>query len=114
MSTLGRIGVGSWTFPWAIGTVKDRAPLSPMNALQLVEKARELGASVVQILDNLPLQNFSASELQEIREAAQDRGLELQVGTRSVNPAHLSRYLEVAVALGARLVRTMGGWHGEP
>jgi hypothetical protein len=38
---LGRIMVGSWTFPWAIGTVKEHLPHSPMNALQLVEKTYE-------------------------------------------------------------------------
>ena len=111
---LGKIGIGSWTFPWAIGTVQDHSPSSPMTASQLIDKASELGASVVQFLDNLPLDNFSESALQEIRASAQDRGLELQIGTRSVKPVHLSRYLDIAMAVGARLVRTMGGWHGQP
>ena len=106
---LGKIGIGSWTFPWAIGTVKDHSPSSPMTASQLINKASELGASVVQFLDNLPLDNFSESALQEIRASAQDRGLELQIGTRSFKPVHLSRYLDIAMAVGARLVRTMGG-----
>ncbi len=111
---LGRIGVGSWTFPWAIGTVSEYSPASPMTARQLVKKAHEIGASTVQFLDNLPLHDLSESELKEVRAVAQDCGLELQIGTRGVTPTHLIRYLAVATALDARLVRTMGGWHGKP
>ena len=111
---LGRVGIGSWTFPWAIGTVTEHRPASPLTAVQLVRKAHELGASTVQFLDNLPLHDLSESELQEVRAAVQDCGLELQIGTRGVAPEHLLRYLAVATSLGARLVRTMGGRHGKP
>ncbi len=111
---LGRIGVGSWTFPWAIGTVKDHLPTPLMTAVQLVKKASEIGAGTVQFLDNLPLHDFTDRELQDVRTAAREHGLEVQLGTRGVTPAHLSRYLAVATSLGCRLVRTMGGWHGAP
>jgi 3-oxoisoapionate decarboxylase len=111
---IGRIGVGSWTFPWAIGTVKEHLPSPRMTPVQLVKKAGEVGAAVVQFLDNLPLIGASEAELQEVRATAQECGLELQVGTRGVTPTHLLGYLSVATALGAKLVRTMGGWHGAP
>src|SRR4249919_3453380 len=89
---LGRIGIGSWTFPWAIGTVTEHRPAPPLTAAQLVRKAHELGVSTVQFLDNLPLHSLSESELQEVRAAAEDCGLELQIGTRGVTPTHLLRY----------------------
>jgi len=114
VQALGRIGVGSWTFPWAIGTVKDHLPSPLMTAVELVRKGSEIGAGTVQFLDNLPLDSFSDGELQEVKAAAQEHGMEIQLGTRGVTPAHLSRFLAVATTLGCRLVRTMGGWHGEP
>jgi len=109
---LGRIGVGSWTFPWAIGTVREHRPNAPMTPAMLVRKARELGVGVVQMCDNLPLDHLSAEEISDLRVAAAERDIELEVGTRGVKPPHLLRYLEIARSLGAQLVRTMAGWPG--
>ena len=109
---MGRIGIGSWTFPWAIGTVREHRPIAPMTAATLVRKAHELGVRVVQIGDNLPLDQLSAEELVDLRAAAVERDIELEVGTRGVKPPHLFRYLEIARSVGAQLVRTMAGWPG--
>ena len=111
---LGRIGIGSWTFPWAIGTVCDHKPERPMSASDLVRQAAELGVKVVQIVDNLSLDRLSIAELRDLRRLSQDLRVDLQVGTRGIDPAHLLHYLAIAEKLEARLVRTMGGWHGLP
>ena len=79
----------------------------------MVKKSHEIEASWFNFWINLPL-SFSESELEEVRATAQDCGLELHIGTRGVTPVHLLRYLAVATALGIRVVRTMGGWHGKP
>ncbi|MBV8831101.1 MAG: sugar phosphate isomerase/epimerase [Acidobacteriaceae bacterium] len=109
---LGRIGVGSWTFPWAIGTVREHPPQRPLTAAMLVRKARELGVRTVQLGDNLPVDQLSAEELHELKGTAAECGIQLEIGTRGVKPSHLFRYLEIARLLGARLVRTMAGWPG--
>ena len=83
-----------------------------MTAAMLVRKGRDLGVSTVQIGDNLPLDLLSAEELHELRAAAVECGVGLEVGTRGVEPSHLLRYLEIARFLGAQLVRTMAGWPG--
>ncbi|NTW36601.1 MAG: hypothetical protein HGB17_10810, partial [Syntrophobacteraceae bacterium] len=49
-----RLGIGSYTFPWAVGMPGHR-PAQPMTALDLLDKATQLGVGVVQICDNLPL-----------------------------------------------------------
>jgi sugar phosphate isomerase/epimerase len=109
---LGKIGVGSWTFPWAIGTVREHRPERPLTAATLVRKARELGVRMVQLVDNLPLDQLSAEELHELRNTALECSVALEVGTRGVKPSHLLRYLEIARFLGSQLVRTMAGWPG--
>lgn len=111
---LGRIGIGSWTYPWAIGTVRDRQPKQTMSPGGLIRQAAELGVKVVQIGDNLPLDGLTVAELRDLRELAGGYGIALQLGTRGVARSHLLRYLEIGLQLDARLVRTMGGWPGFP
>ena len=102
-----KVGIGSWTYPWAIG-VKGYPPRDPLTAVGLLERARTLGAEVVQIADNLPLDAGSPAPL---REAA--AGITLELGTRGTDPEQLLRYLEYATALGARLLRTLPGGNGD-
>jgi sugar phosphate isomerase/epimerase len=66
-----------------------------------------MGAGVVQIADNLPLDEGS---LAPIRKAA--AGITLELGTRGAEPEHLLRYLEYAVSLGSSLLRTLPGENG--
>jgi 3-oxoisoapionate decarboxylase len=101
-----KVGISSWTYPWAIG-VKGFPPKAPLSAAGLLEKARTMGAEVVQIADNLPLDDCSVIQL---RKAAAEVTLEL--GTRGTEPAHLLRYLEYSVSLGSRLLRTLPGETG--
>jgi 3-oxoisoapionate decarboxylase len=114
VSAFGSIGIGSWTYPWAVGTVTDFRPPEPMSAKALVRTAAELQVEVVQIADNLPLDALTSPELESLRQLAQDHGIALQVGTRGVDPDHLLKYLRIAEELGSRLVRTLGGWPGYP
>ena len=114
ISAVGSIGIGSWTYPWAVGTVTDSRPPAPMSAKALVTKAAELKVQVVQIADNLPLDALTAPELDDLRQWAQDCGITLQLGTRGVEPEHLLKYLRIAKALESTLVRTLGGWPGYP
>jgi sugar phosphate isomerase/epimerase len=111
---LGRIGIGSWTYPWAAGTVGNCRPENPMSASGLVRQAAELGVKVVQIVDNLPLDELTITELKDLRKLSQDYEIELQVGTRGVDSSHLLKYLEIALQLGARLIRTMERSQGLP
>jgi len=69
---------------------------------------------VVQIVDNLPLDELTITELKDLRKLSQDYGIELQVGTRGINSSHLLRYLEIALQLGATLIRTMERSQGLP
>ena len=112
--TIGKIGVGSWTFPWATGTVLDHRPEHVLDPLGVVQRAKDLGVHVVHFLDNLPLDGCDQKAIAQAGELAALHGIEVEIGTRGTNPEHLLRYLEIAQKMGARLLRTMGGWHGAP
>ncbi len=102
-----RLGIGSYTFAWAVGVPGYAAPSAPLEAEGLVELARRLGIRVVQICDNLPLHELPADRLAGLAARAGSAGVILEVGTRGTEPAHLLGYLRTASALGARLVRSM-------
>lgn len=101
-----QLGIGSYTFPWAIG-VPGHMPEEPLSAIGLLEKARELGVRVVQFADNLPLDRLSDSELKAVMARAGEWQLSLEVGTRGVAVDHLRRYLALAVRMGSTLLRTI-------
>src|SRR5258708_14651070 len=113
-STFGRIGIGSWTYPWAVGTVAELRGPEPMSAQALVRTAAELQVRVVQIADNFPLDALTSPELKSLRQLAHDYGIALQVGTRGVDPNHLLNYLRIAEDLESTLVRTLGCWPADP
>lgn len=102
-----RLGIGSYTYAWAVGVPRAARTAKPMTSEDLVAQAQDLGVSVVQICDNIPLEDQPASSLARLRARAQESGITLEVGTRGTKPDHLLRYLTVAVALGAPLVRSM-------
>ena len=65
------------------------------------------GCEVVQIADNMPLHLLSAPTLERLGAQANDLGIDLEIGTRGIDPAHLQAYVSIARRLRAKLVRTL-------
>jgi sugar phosphate isomerase/epimerase len=101
-----RLGIGSYTFPWAVG-IRGSAPPRPMTAGALLDKAVALKVSLVQFADNLPLDRLEEPELEALRRLIRQRGLAVEVGTRGIAPAHLSTYLALAIRFSSPIVRTL-------
>lgn len=101
-----RLGIGSWTYPWAVGTL-DGANPRPLSAFDLVCRAADLNVPVVQIADNMPVHDWSTDQLAALADLARDHGVQLEVGANGFAPAFLLRYLEVAQALGSPLLRVV-------
>ncbi len=99
-----RLGISSFTFPWAIGGIDSDHPVS-MTAFELLEKSHALGADVLQIADNLPIAGLSNEELGELKAKADDLGIALEVGTRGIATANIDRFLEIATILGSPILR---------
>jgi sugar phosphate isomerase/epimerase len=99
-----KLGIGSYAFRWAIGVGTFR-PSRPLRAPAFIEKAASLGVRLVQFADNLPLDDISSHELDEVRVSAEELGVEVELGTRGLDERRLRRYADIAQVLGARLVR---------
>ena len=102
-----KLGISSWSLPWAIGLAGYPQPDRPLDGIGLLEKAVEANAAVVQIADNLPLHELPVPELDRLRDAARSRKLTLEAGTRGFDPEHLARYVVIAHRIGARVLRTV-------
>jgi sugar phosphate isomerase/epimerase len=102
-----KIGISSWACPWAVGVPGYPKPAKPLGAMALLELATEVKAEALQVADNLPLHALSMPELRDLAAAAKDHAVELEAGTKGLEPGNLLRYLEIAGALGAKLVRTL-------
>jgi 3-oxoisoapionate decarboxylase len=102
-----KLGIASWSLPWAIGVQGYPSPQRPLDCIGLLEKAAEAKVSVVQIADNLPLHELPDKALDQLREAAAGRGLALEAGTRSLDTEHLMRYIAISHRIGARILRTV-------
>lgn len=100
---IGRIGIGTYSLYWE-GSERNPDRLSIAGS---IERAAELGCDVFQICDDPRIEECDAAGLAALRERAESLGVALELGTRTIVPAHLVRYLSIAATLGAPLLRSM-------
>jgi 3-oxoisoapionate decarboxylase len=97
------VGLSTYAYFWRMS---ERIG-EPMSLDDVLRDAAAHGAEVFQICDHEPLTTAGDARLQSIRTLANELRLELEIGTRGTDPAHLRRYLDIAKRLDAGLVRTM-------
>lgn len=102
-----KLGIGSYTLAWSIGVPGYDRPSEPLTAFGLLHIARRNGIRLVQIADNIPLHRMRDDELRKLKTTADHLDIDIEVGTRGTDPAHLLDYLRIAEILGARLLRTL-------
>ena len=108
-----KIGISSWTFPWAIGVNKGPRPEKLMSVFDLLKKARELQVPVLQIADNLPLEQLSESELDELAKQAEEWNISIEIGTKGIEASHLMRFLDIAKKFKSPILRTLPAFFGK-
>jgi sugar phosphate isomerase/epimerase len=101
-----RLGIGSYSFPWAAGVPGYPAPNRPLDCVGLVAEARALGVHVIQICDNMALPP-AGDGLRQLAEDAASADVVVELGTRGTETVHLQRILAAARVLKSPLVRTM-------
>jgi sugar phosphate isomerase/epimerase len=74
-----------------------------MTGLGLLGKARELGVGVVQYGPNYDI----APELDAIAAQARQWGIELELGTKGVEPDHVRQWITMAKRAGATMLRSL-------
>ncbi len=109
------LGIGSYTYPWAIG-VPTHPPKCPLTATDLLDRAAEFGVHLVQVADNLPLHELSDSDFDRFEDRMIRLGIRVEVGTRGIAPDHLRTYLHLAQRLHSPILRTVShtGAHHPP
>ena len=98
-----RVGLGIYALRWAL---RDHGAASSCRLL--VQTARALGLDLVQIVDNVALLDLDRNRQREVRRAADDAGVHVEVGTRSYGAGDFRRLLRIAAMLDSRNVRVVG------
>ncbi|MEV1021262.1 TIM barrel protein [Streptomyces sp. NPDC050264] len=96
-------GISTYAYFWRIS---ERAT-KRLSLLDMLVDTKELGGQVFQICDFPEIESYDATRLADVRDAARDLGLRLELGTRGVRPEHLAKYLDMAGQLDVTLVRSM-------
>lgn len=96
------VGLSTYCFRWRF----QDSTAAPLALPRMIEQIRELGASALQICDYEPVEHLTKKELRDVRSIAETHNVVLELGTRGVDAATMSRYLSIAQALHAPLVRT--------
>lgn len=99
-------GISSYSFPWAIG-VPGYPPPTPMTAEQLVREAQRLGASRLQLADNLPVHQLADDAWKNLLRVVQEAKVQLELGLRGLRPDRLRTYLALAQQCGSPFVRVV-------
>ena len=97
------IGLGTYAFFWQ-HSARVAETLSLVGAF---ERTRELDVELFQICDYAPLLTMSHAELESAAAEARALGLTIELGTKGINPAHLTDFLRLADVFDATLVRSM-------
>ena len=97
------IGLGTYAYFWQHS---DRVP-EPLSLVAALEDTRAQGVELFQICDYAPLETMSDAELRDAARAARELGVAIELGTKGIDPEHLSRFLRFAEVFDARLVRSM-------
>jgi 3-oxoisoapionate decarboxylase len=97
------IGLSTYAFFWRSSS----GVAAPLTLRDMLAQTHDIGCAVLQICDYPQIESLTARELRDLRQVATDLGVELELGTRGINPAHLHRYLDIAEHLRVTLVRSM-------
>ena len=101
-----RLGLGSYSYRWAIGTETFR-PENPARLADLVRDAGDLRVDVLQVADSQELEEADTAALRRLREQADAVGVQWQIGFTEATPDRLDLFLHAAEILGADVVRVV-------
>lgn len=98
------LGISSFTYGWSVG-VPHQMPEHPMSVFDLVGRAIDLGATCLQIGDNLPLHSLQDADRRALKALLTDHNIRLEVGARGLTEHHLMHYIDIAAYYGSPLLR---------
>lgn len=102
-----RLGIGTYAFAWSVGVPGYQQPVQPMSYEGFLQATVDIGLSVAQIADNLPLHMLGASDRQKLRDMAASHNLTVEVGTRGIALDHLHTYINLADEFDSSILRVV-------
>lgn len=102
-----RPGIGSWTFPWAIGFPSNTYEYEKWAPIDLLEYAFQNQIDLVQLYNNVELTNITQENLDQLKDFAQDRGIRIEIGGVGIAPRYLHEMLRIAQLFSSSSVRTI-------
>jgi 3-oxoisoapionate decarboxylase len=97
-----KIGTTSFSFRTLLRE-QERAP----SLMVLVDMCKELGLERLQVCENARPLNLSSLEWNSLVEWAATRGVEIQLGCKTLSPDILNKHLDRAEALPSRMLRVV-------
>ena len=101
-----QLGIGTYSFPWAVG-LKNFSPPQPLTVTQLLHYAAEKDIRIIQFGDNYPLQDLSDEELEHMKNLASGLNLDIQVGTKRLVVENITRYISIATVFECDFIRVV-------
>jgi len=101
-----KLGISTWTFPWAFGFPNYPKPSNLFTFNDLLNIAKRYDLDCIQIGQNTPLHQYHEKQLLEFHKNAKEKNIEIQAGTDGVDPDWLKKYLEIAKMLESKVLRT--------
>lgn len=102
-----KLGIGTYAYAWAIGSVTGQPPANPMDTTGFIRRCAERSVYLAQIADNLPLHMLQETELAQVLAEAKRLGIALEIGTRGIAPDLLRTYIQIAQRAGSSILRTV-------
>ena len=97
-------GISSYTYTWAVG-VPGSLPEKPLSAFGLIDKAHLSGLNLVQIADNMPLENWTETQITDLYNYAAVKNVSIEMGGRGLTPEHTYKCLLTASKLHSPILR---------
>jgi 3-oxoisoapionate decarboxylase len=98
------LGIGSYTYTWAVG-VPGHIPPFPLDERGLLVKAGELGVGLVQIADNLSLDKMDDNRIEGLVAGVAASGIVLEAGSSRMTADRLEKYIGIADRIHSGILR---------
>jgi len=99
-----KLGISSYSFTWAVGA-PGYLPPNPLSGTDLLNLAKSLGISLVQIADNMPLHLMTEEKLGNLVIQARELNIEIEIGANKLTTSNLERHIQIAGMFNSKILR---------
>ena len=98
------LGISSYSLTWAVG-VQGNLPPEVLSETDLLDFAKELDLSLVQIADNMPMHKMSEDQLNSLVTRAAEYKITLEAAANRMTPENLETYIRLSEKIKSGILR---------